>query len=358
MSRRAAWGRRVSSRCPRGESLRYLRRMSLVARTVRITSPGGPEVLAPGELVVREPGWGEVRVAVAAAGVNRADLLQRRGVYPAPPGAPVDVPGLEYAGTVESVGEGVREWKPGDAVMGIVAGGALATHLVVHAREAIAVPRGMSFTDAAALPEAFLTAYDAIVTQGGLASGDTLLVHAIGSGVGTAALQLGQALGARTIGTSRTTEKLARCASLGLASDDGITVTDARFAERVHALTGGRGADVVLDGVGAAYLEEDLRALAPGGRVVVIGLLAGATAPLALGMLLQKRARVLGSVLRSRPLEEKIALARVFTQRLLPLFERGALRPVVDAVLSMDAAREAHARLEAGDSFGKLVLAW
>jgi NADPH2:quinone reductase len=339
-------------------ALRYPRAMSLRAKTVRITAFGGPEVLAPGELEVRAPGPGEVCVEVAAAGVNRADLLQRRGVYPAPPGVPADVPGLEYAGRVAAVGEGVREWKVGDAVMGIVAGGALATHLVVHAREAIAVPRGMSLTDAAALPEVFLTAYDAIVTQGGLASGDTLLVHAIGSGVGTAALQLARALGARTLGTSRTAGKLVRCEALGLAPDDGLAVTDARFAEQVQALTGGRGVDVVLDGVGAAYLEENVRALAPGGRVVVIGLLAGASAPLPLGLLLQKRARVFGSVLRSRPLEEKIALARLFSQRLLPLFERGVLRPVVDAVLPMRAAQEAHARLEAGDSFGKIVLAW
>ncbi len=332
--------------------------MTTLARAVRITSFGGPEVLSLGELALREPGFGEVRVEVAAAGLNRADTLQRRGLYPAPPGVPADVPGLEYAGVVAALGEGVREVRVGDRVMGIVAGGAMATALVVHARETIPVPRGLSLAEAAALPEAFLTAYDALVLQAGLASGDVALVHAVGSGVGTAALQLARALGARVLGTSRTADKLARCEALGLAPSEGLLVSDGKFSERVLVATGGRGCDVVLDGVGAAYLEENVRALAVGGRVVVIGLLTGASGALPLGLLLQKRARVLGSVLRSRPLEEKCALAQVFAQRLGPLFERGALRPVLDAVLPMSDVGEAHRRMEANETFAKLVLTW
>jgi putative PIG3 family NAD(P)H quinone oxidoreductase len=332
--------------------------VTTLARAVRITAPGGPDVLALGDLELREPGFGEVRVDVGAAGLNRADTLQRRGVYPAPPGVPADVPGLEYAGTVAALGEGVRDVRVGERVMGIVAGGAMATQLVVHARETIPVPRGLSLAEAAALPEAFLTAYDAVVLQGGLASGDVLVVHAIGSGIGTAALQLARALGARTIGTSRTAEKLARCEALGLPLADGLVVTDGTFAERVQRATGGRGCDVVLDGVGAAYLEENVRALATGGRLVVIGLLAGANGALPLGALLQKRARVIGSVLRSRALEEKCALAQLFARRLVPLFESGALRPVVDAVLPMSEVREAHRRMEANETFGKVVLTW
>lgn len=332
--------------------------MTTLSRAVRITTPGGPEVLALGELEVRDPGFGEVRIDVAAAGVNRADTLQRRGFYPAPSGVPADVPGLEYAGVVAALGEGVHEVRVGDRVMGIVAGGAMATQLVVHARETIPIPSALAFAEAAALPEVFLTAYDAVVLQAGLVSGDVLLVHAIGSGVGTAALQLARALGARTLGTSRTQAKLACCESLGLGAADGLLVTDGKFAERVQRATGDRGADIVLDGVGASYLEEDVRALASGGRLVVIGLLGGANGALPLGMLLQKRARVIGSVLRSRALEERCALAQVFARRLLPLFESRALRPVIDAVLPMSEVQEAHRRMESNETFGKLVLTW
>lgn len=332
--------------------------MTTLARAVRITTPGGPEVLALGELEVRDPGFGEVRIDVAAAGLNRADTLQRRGFYPAPHGVPADVPGLEYAGTVAALGDGVRELRVGDRVMGIVAGGAMATQVVVNARETIPIPAALSFAEAAALPEVFLTAYDAVVLQAGLVSGDVLLVHAVGSGVGTAALQLARALGARTLGTSRTQEKLGRCESLGLQLVDGILVSDGKFAEHVLGATGGRGADIVLDGVGASYLEEDVRALAPGGRVVVVGLLTGANGPLPLGLLLQKRARVIGSVLRSRPLEERCSLAQIFARRLVPLFETGALEPVVDAVLPMSDVKDAHQRMESNETFGKLVLTW
>ena len=323
------------------------------ARAVRIRQAGGPEVLELGELALRPPGPHEVRVAVRAAGLNRADCLQRRGVYPAPKGTIADVPGLEYAGEVEVCGDAVTELEVGQRVMGIVAGGGMATHVVVHARECVAVPETMSFEDAAAIPEAFFTAYDALVLQGRMMSGDHVLIHAAGSGVGTAAIQIARALGARTMGTSRTAGKLTRGADLGL--DHALHTTDGLFAEQVRQLGG---ADVILDTIGAKYLSENIAALRMGGRIVVIGLLGGIKGELDLGRLLGKRATVHGSVLRSRPLEEKIALAQVFTQRVLPLFERGALRPVVDSVMDMEEIQAAHARMEAGDTFGKVVMRW
>jgi NADPH:quinone reductase len=328
------------------------------ARAVVIEGEGGVEVLGIGEVEVRDPGPGELLIEVAAAGLNRADVLQRRGFYPAPPGVAANVPGLEYAGTVTELGAGVTDFARGDRVMGIVAGGGMASHLVVHAREAIRVPEGMALTDAAAIPEVFLTAYDALFVQASLDMGQTLLVHSVGSGVGTAAIQLARAVSARALGTSRTQDKLQRCQPLGLAIADGILVSDKRFAAMVAERTSGRGVDVILDTIGAAYLGENLASLASRGTLVVIGLMGGANAELAIGTLLQKRARVVGSVLRSRPLEEKAALAQAFARATLPLFARGALAPVVDAVLPMTDVQEAHRRMEKNDTFGKIVLHW
>lgn len=320
------------------------------AQAVFIRGAGGPEMLELGDLEVRDPGGGELLVAVAAAGLNRADTLQRRGYYPAPSGVEPDVPGLEYAGTVAAVGVGVQRFSVGDRVMGISAGAAMATHLVVHQREAIPVPAGMSLEDAAAIPEAFLTAWDAIVSAG-TRPGDTLLVHAIGSGVGTAALQLANAMGVHVIGTSRTESKLSRCAALG--SFTPLHVTEGTFSKRV----GGR-ANVILDTVGAAYLTDNIKSLAPQGTIITIGLLGGASGQLPLALLLAKRARIIGSVLRSRPLEEKAALAQDFERRALPWFEDKTIRPVVDDVLPMTEVANAHTRMERNQTFGKLVLAW
>lgn len=322
---------------------------------IRFTGAGGVEVIELGEVEVRAPGPGEVAVAIAAAGVNRADLLQRRGLYPAPPGAPPDVPGLEFSGTVVARGPGAVLWAEGAAVMGITGGGAMARRIVVHERELMPVPAGVELIAAAAIPEVFLTAWDAMILQAGLAAGEPVLIHAVASGVGTAAVQLARAVGARPLGTSRTAGKLARVA--GLADGDGLVSTDGRFAAAVHARTGG-GAAVILDCVGAAYAEENLRALAPRGRLVMIGTMGGATGPVPLGMLLGKRATIIGTVLRARPLEEKIALARRATAQLGPLFERGVLAPVIDRVLPMAACAEAHAHVEADASVGKVVLRW
>jgi len=325
------------------------------AQALHFDGKGGVEVLRLGELSVRDPGPGEVRVRVVAAGLNRADILQRRGFYPAPPGVPADVPGLEFAGEVESLGEGVPEVAVGARVMGLSAGGAMATLLVAHARELLPVPDGLDLIEAAALPEAFSTAYDALYRQADLRLGRTLLVHAIGSGVGTAALQLASLSGAHVVGTSRTASKLARCQELG--SMTGICVEDGAFAGalRDHAPNG---ADVILDTVGASYLDENLRALAPLGTIVTIGLLGGVKAELNLGLLLAKRARLMGSVIRSRPLEEKIALAQDMRLEVLPLIAAGRFRPVIDDILPMQEAAAAHTRMESGDTFGKLVLRW
>jgi NADPH2:quinone reductase len=326
------------------------------ARAVRITGKGDVDVLALGTLPVRDAGPNELRVRVAAAGLNRADLLQRRGFYPAPPGAPPDVPGLEYAGTVEQVGEGVRDFAPGEPVMGIVSGGGMATHVVVPAREALRVPSGMPLTEAAAIPEVYLTAYDALFGQGRLLAGQLALVHAIGSGVGTAALQLGRLAGAQVAGTSRSQDKLDRCRALGL--ELGVRVDKADFAAALAEATGGRGCDVILDTIGAAYLSENVKALAICGRLVIVGLLGGAGAELPLGLLLQKRASVIGTVLRSRPPEEKAKLTQDFGRDMLPQFARGKLQPVLDVVLPMSEVRAAHQRMDANTNFGKIILAW
>jgi NADPH2:quinone reductase len=321
-------------------------------RAVVIREPGGPGVLELREVARPEPGPGEVRVRVSASGLNRADLLQRRGAYPAPPGWPADIPGLEFAGTVEALGEGAeaQAFRIGDRVMGIVGGGGCAEAIVTHARELVPVPANLSLGDAGAVPEVFTTAFDALFLQ------MELLVHAVGSGVGTAALQLARAAGARVIGTSRTAAKLARAKELGL--DEAVHVEDAGWPARVLELTGGRGADVILDLVGGPYLEGSQKALAHRGRMIVVGVTGGGKAELDLRALLTKRASITGTVLRSRSREEKIEVARAFTERVVPLLASGAVRPVVDQVYRPEQVAEAHARLEADDTFGKLLLDW
>ncbi len=323
-------------------------------RAVVITKPGDPEVLEVQSRSIRDPGPGEVRIAVAAAGLNRADCIQRRGFYPAPPGAPADIPGLEYAGTIESIGEGVT-LQVGQPVMGITGGGGMSTHVLAHEREVVPVPDGMSLTDAAAIPEAFMTAYDAMLLQSELLRGETVLIHAIASGVGTAALQLANAIGATAVGTSRSTDKLERCKPLGL--QHAIDTSEGVFAEALkHSFPGG--ADVIIDVIGAKYAAENLSAVATTGRVITLGLLGGMKAEMNLGLVLRKRVTWRGSVLRARPLEEKAVLAQRFARELLPLFVSGRLRPVIDEVMPMDEIVAAHRRMESNQTFGKLVLRW
>ncbi|MBI4539127.1 MAG: NAD(P)H-quinone oxidoreductase [Gemmatimonadetes bacterium] len=325
-------------------------------RAIVIREPGDPSVLELGEMERPEPGRGEVLVRVRASGVNRADLLQRRGLYPAPPGVPERIPGLEFSGRVEELGPGATRWTVGEAVMGLVGGGGYAEFVVVHEREAVRVPANVSAEDAGAIPEVFMTAYDALLRQIGLTAGETVLIHAAGSGVGTAAVQVARVAGARTIGTSRTAAKVERAKELGL--DVGIVVADDSWPAAVLEATGGRGVDVVLDLVGGAYLDGNLRALAPLGRQIVVGLTSGRKAGLDLGRLLSKRLTLVGTVLRARPLEEKIALAREFEDRAVPLFETGRLHPVIDGIYPVWEAAAAHTRMEADENFGKIVLSW
>jgi NADPH:quinone reductase len=323
-------------------------------RAIVIREPGGPEVLELRDVPAPEPSRGEVRVRVRATAVNRADLLQRLGRYPAPPGAPADIPGMEIAGEVDVVGDGVVELAQGDRVFGIVGGGSYAEYVVAHARTLPPMPAGMGFNDAAAVPEAFVTAWDAMVDQARLTAGETVLVHAVGGGVGLAALQIARAVGARVIGTARTPDKIARAAALGLV--EGIAVEGPTFAAEVLARTGGRGVDVVLDLVGGAYVAEGLACLALRGRIVVVGVMGGASAAIDLSLLMRKRAELRGTMLRSRPLEEKILAARALARHIAPLLATGALRPVVDSILPLAQAAEAHRRMQSNALFGKIVL--
>jgi putative PIG3 family NAD(P)H quinone oxidoreductase len=317
-------------------------------RAIAITKPGGPEVLQLVERPAPEPGRGEVRVRVRATAVNRADLLQRMGTYPAPADSPSDIPGLEFAGEVDALGPGVERFAVGDRVFGLVGGGGYAEAIVSHERALAKIPGTTSFEEAAAVPEAFVTAHDAIVTQAQLRSGEVLLVHAAGSGVGSAAIQLGRALGATVAGTARTQAKLDRARSLGL--EIGVVPDAGRFADRVPP------AAVVLELVGGSYLAESVRAADRLGRIVLVGLLAGRSAELDLGMLLHKRVRMFGTTLRARPLEEKIAAMRAFEAQIVPLLARGIVRPIVDRVLPLADAAQAHAVMASNDVFGKIVL--
>ena len=328
-------------------------------KAIRITGQGGPEVLALAEVAEPAPGPEELLVEVKATALNRADLLQCLGMYPAPFGAPADIPGLEYAGVVRAAGPRVRRFKVGDRVMGIVAGGGFAERLTTHEREAVAIPSRLGFGEAAAIPEAFFTAFDALVLQGRLRPGEAVLVHAAGSGVGTAATQLVTAFGAIALGTARTEAKLAVCQrDHGLRHGIRVEGDPPRFAEQVRALTGGRGVDLVIDLVGGSYLSETLDACAPRARSLLVGVLGGAATEIELRKVLQKRVMLLGTVLRSRAIEEKIEVAQAFSREVLPLFEAGKLHPVVDQVLPASEVQRGFERMASNQSLGKLVLEW
>ena len=323
-------------------------------RAITIPEFGGPEVLRLGTAPRPRPGPREVLVRVRASGVNRADLLQRRGLYPPPPGES-EVPGLEFAGVVDEVGGAVTRWRAGDRVMGIVGGGGYAERVVVDERVAVAVPEGAEMAVAGAIPEVYMTAWDAVFRQAGLKREETLLIHAVGSGVGTAALQLARRAGARTIGTSRTGSKLERAAGEGL----GVGLRGGEGWEAgVMDATGGRGADVILDLVGAPYLAGNQAAIAVGGRHVVVGVPGGSRAEVDLRRLMVRRARLFGTVLRARGVEEKAALAAEFSEEVLPGFDDGSLRPVIDSAFPVEKAAEAHRRMELNENYGKIVLVW
>ena len=325
-------------------------------RAIVITRPGGPEVLQLAERPMPEPGLGQVRVRVRASSLNRADLSQRLGSYPAPPGAPADIPGLEYAGEVDATGPSSTMWPMGSRVMGIVGGGAHAEYVCVHEREVIPVPSHLSLEEAAAIPEVFLTAYDALYRQLDVRVGERVLVHAIGSGVGTATLQLAWLGGVTVYGTSRSVAKLERAKGLGLIHAIDASTKD--WATRVEALAGANGVHAVVDLVGGDYLRDNLRVLAPRGRLLIVGLTAGNRSELDLGVVLRKRLKLIGTALRSRPLEEKAVLAREFSQRVIPFFESNQLRPVIERVYPFARIGDAHAEMASNTTFGKLVLKW
>ena len=325
-------------------------------RAVIATRPGGPETLRLADRPQPEPGPEDLLVRVTATAVNHADLLQRQGRYPPPEGV-TDVLGLEVAGTVTAVGEAVAAeggWRVGDPVMAVLPGGGYAEHAVVPAAVALPVPASLGLVEAAAVPEVFLTAYDNMVLRGRLAAGEAVLVHGGTSGIGTAAIQLIRRAGGRVIVTASTPAKLSAARALG--ADAGINYAEEDFTARARELTEGRGVDVVLDVVGASYLEANLRALALEGRLVVIGLQGGAKGELNLGLLLARRLSVTGSTLRARPTADKERLVARFRTEVLPGFDDGSLRPVVDRVLPLEEAAEAHRVMEAGAHVGKIVL--
>ena len=325
-------------------------------KAIIITRPGGPEVLEMQERPKPEPGVGQIRVRVRASALNRADLMQREGNYPVPPGVPADISGMEYAGEVDALGPAATLWKTGDRAMGIVAGAGHAEFLCVHEREAMPVPRSMSWDEAGAIPEAFLTAHDALFNRLDLRTGETLLIHAVGSGVGTAALQIACVAGATVVGTARSAGKLEQAKKLGL--DVAIDASRGEWPVQVETSVGKERVHAVMDLVGGNYLDGNLRVIALRGRIVVVGLTAGATAHFDMGTLLRKRLTMVGTVLRARALEEKVSLARDFAERGVPLFETGKLRPVVDRVFSFSEIRAAHQLMESNKTFGKIVLRW
>jgi len=324
-------------------------------RAIVMREPGDADVLEMQEVERPAPGDGDLLVRVASSGVNRADLLQREGRYPAPAGYSEQVLGLEYAGTVEAVGHGVDRFAVGDAVMGITGGGGYAEFVVESASTAVAAPANLDLVQVGAVPEVFMTAFDAAFVQEGLRKDETLLVHAVGSGVGTAALQLGARAGVTVIGTSRTPAKLERAAELGLTHG---VVAEPSWPELIMKLTGGRGVDVILDLVGGPYLAGNQRVLAQRGRHIVVGVPGGLKAEIDLRALMGRRGSIRGTVLRARPVEEKAALARAFETQVLPGFDDGALQPVIDRVFPAAKASNAHRYMESNRNFGKILLEW
>ncbi len=316
-----------------------------------IREPGAPDVLEIQETEAPAYGPDDLLINVGAFALNRADLLQIRGKYPAPHPTRQDIPGLEYAGEVAAVGARVVGFEVGDKVMGLVPGAGYAQQVAVHHREVLRQPKGYTTAESAAIPEAFITAYDAVQLQAELRMGDTVLIHAVASGVGLAALQLARAQGARVIGTSRTASKLE-----GLDLDLAICTSEGpSFAEQVNAFGG---ADVVLDFVGSAYLNENLEALRPLGRMMVVGLLSGPMAEINLRTVLRKRLRILGTALRARPIEEKAELTQAFARRIVPLFERKRLSPSVDRVLPVSQVQDGLGAMSRNETAGKVVITW
>ena len=323
-------------------------------KAVLVSEPGGPEKLVVAEVPEPVPASAQIAIEIHASALNRADLLQRRGLYPPPPGT-TDILGLECAGVVSELGPGCSDsLRIGDRVMVLLGGGGYAERVVVPEALAMKIPEALSFEQAAAIPEAFLTAREALFAAGRLASAESVLIHAAAGGVGSAAVQLAHAHGARVFATARGPAKTAWVRALG--ADFVIDYESQDFAALIHAETQGRGVDVIVDFIGAAYAEKHAACLAQRGRHVVVGVMGGAQASINLGRLLQKRQSLLGVVMRSRSTAEKIELTRGFVRSALPLFADGRLKPLVDSVFSLSDVAHAHRRMEANENSGKIVL--
>ena len=320
---------------------------------IAIRGSGGPEVLVPEQRPLPKLGAGEVLVKVAAAGVNRPDVMQRKGQYPPPPGA-TDIPGLEIAGEVVAAGAGAARWKVGDRVMALVVGGGYAQYCPAHESHALPVPAGLTLTEAAAIPETFFTVWHNVFERGRLRAGKTLLVHGGSSGIGTAAIRLAKAFGARVIATAGSEEKCQACRRLG--ADAAVNYKTEDFVAATKAATGGKGADVILDMVGGNYAERNYKAAAVEGRVVQIAVQAGAKATIDLLRIMLKRLTHTGSTLRARSVADKGAIARALEEQVLPLIAKGAVCPLIDSTFPLSQASAAHARMETGAHVGKIVL--
>ena len=320
---------------------------------IGITHPGGPDALVPAELPRPTPGRGEVLIKVAAAGVNRPDLMQRQGKYPPPPGAS-DILGLEVAGTIEGIGEAVENFRPGDQVCALLAGGGYAEYAVAPAPQCLAVPRGLNMIAAAAIPETFCTVWTNVFDRGHLNAGEWALIHGGSSGIGTTAIQLARAFGARVLATAGSAAKCAACERLG--AKQAINYRDTDFVVSVRDVTGGRGVDLVLDIVGGEYVQRNLEVLALDGRLVQIAFLAGSKALVNLTPILQRRLTITGSTLRARSVAEKGAILAALREHVWPLLETGAVQPVVHATFPLRQAADAHRLMESGEHIGKIVL--
>lgn len=322
-------------------------------KAIVVDAPGDESVMHLGEVPAPALAPGCIRIRVAATAVNRADLMQRQGMYPPPPGASA-ILGLECAGEVVEAAGDVEGWRAGDRAMALLAGGGYAEEAVVDAGSALRVPERLSFEEAAAVPEVFLTVFLNVFRLGALPEGGAALVHGGGSGIGTAAIQLVKAAGATIVVTAGSDEKCRRCLELG--ADLAVNYRTGDFVEAARSATDGRGVDVVLDSIGAPYLEKNLSALAVGGKLVLIGLMGGARTEIGLGPLLVRRLQVIGSTLRARPAEEKASIVAAFQGRFGAALEKGEIRPIVDRVLPLDQAAEAHRLVKASEHFGKVVL--
>jgi len=320
---------------------------------IKILEPGGPEVLVPIERPIPQAAAGDVLIKVAAAGVNRPDVLQRRGKYPPPPGAS-DIPGLEVAGTIAAIGAGAEGWNVGDEVCALVAGGGYAEYCVAPAPQCLAVPRGLDLIGAAAIPETFFTVWTNVFDRGRLKAGESILVHGGSSGIGTTAIQLAHALDSRVFATAGSAEKCAACERLG--AERCINYRDTDFVAAVKELTGGRGVDVVLDMVAGEYVPRNLEVLATEGRLVQIGTLGGPKAEINVGVIMQRRLTFTGSTLRTRPIADKASIAGAVRERVWPLVEAGAVKPIIHATFPLREAAAAHRLMESSAHIGKIVL--